>query len=139
MSDKLRRILNTPWKELTEEEREDWNAIEAAGIGGESAPPMTSTPLEELKAALHERFGEVISPEGLDFIARVALRSSRREVLEEAARVADEAQATAREEIALEKAEEGYDPYTFGPGFLSGELTASANIAKAIRALAEEK
>lgn len=65
--------------------------------------------------------------------------SSRREVLEEAARVADEAQATAREEIALEKAEEGYDPYAFGSGFLSGEITASVNIAKAIRALAEEK
>jgi hypothetical protein len=69
----------------------------------------------------------------------VRLTAPRREVLEEAARMADEAQATAREEISLEKAEEGYDPYAFGSGFLSGELTAAVNIAKAIRALAEEK
>lgn len=53
--------------------------------------------------------------------------------------MADEAQATAREEIAEEKAEEGYDPYAFGSGFLGGELTAAVNIAKAIRALKETK
>lgn len=63
---------------------------------------------------------------------------SRQLILEEAAKVADEAQATAREEIAEEKAEEGYDPYAFGSGFLSGELTAAVNIAKAIRALKEK-
>ncbi len=87
-----------------------------------------------------EGFSIGTADEGVSVAAAWNRRSpSRREVLEEAARVADEAQATAREEIALEKAEVGYDPYTFGPGFLSGEITASANIAKAIRALAEEK
>lgn len=45
-----------------------------------------TTPEEKLKAALLERFGEVISLEGIDFITRAALTSSRREVLEEAAR-----------------------------------------------------
>lgn len=39
-----------------------------------------TTPEEKLKAALRERFGEVISPEGINFIARAALASSRREV-----------------------------------------------------------
>jgi len=61
----------------------------------------------------------------------------RREALEEAAEVADEAQASAREDVASDKEEMGedYDPYSFGAGFLSGEITASINIATAIRSL----
>jgi hypothetical protein len=61
----------------------------------------------------------------------------RRDALEEAATVADETQASAREEVASDKEEMGedYDPYSFGAGFLSGEITASINIGTAIRSL----
>lgn len=75
-------------------------------------------------------------------ICRALLSSpdARREALEEAAKVADEIQASAREEIAADKEDLGddYDPYSFGSGFLSGELTAAVNIAKAIRSLSPQ-
>lgn len=83
-----------------------------------------------------------MSPANKLKLARALLSSPRvedvrREALEEAAKVADEAQASAREEVASDKEEMGedYDPYSFGAGFLSGEITASINIATAIRAL----
>lgn len=62
MSEKLRRMLNTPWDELTPEEQADWNAIEAAGLGGdlteEEVTENSETELKPCRCGGHIYVGE---------------------------------------------------------------------------------
>jgi hypothetical protein len=61
-TDALRRQLNTPWEELTQEERDGWNAIEAAGIGA-SNDGKTDGPPGSAEAPLG-RSEHIPTPEG---------------------------------------------------------------------------
>lgn len=119
---------------------DDPNEAEAIAAWNRRASPSTEGEggdARELAQRVIDTWGDGNPP--IVVLARALLSSpdARREALEEAAKVADEAQASAREEVASDKEEMGedYDPYSFGAGFLSGEITASINIGTAIRAL----
>lgn len=118
--DALRRQLNTPWDDLTQEERDGWNAIEAAGIGASPTPPTTEgrgtipfdktdlAQLQQVREELRNRWRASawqLLCRTIDDLESRALLSSprvedvRREALEEAAKVAEEMAAN-RERVS---------------------------------------